>query len=222
MNEQNTAHAVQALPKPTIIDLLLEKKQLLIGIFVALAVIVGGVLFWMQKTKADEENASLALSKAAVWIQAGDSERATKALKGIVDSYGGTASGNMARLYLGTIYYTMNRPDEALAMYRAFSSGNKDLQASALAGAASCNVQKKAFAAAAEGFQKASDTAENESLKAMYLNKAAENDITAGKPADAVKLLDKVVKSWPGTSSAAVAQRTMWRLSGQGVQVPAP
>jgi predicted negative regulator of RcsB-dependent stress response len=222
MNEQNTARAVQALPKPTIIDLLLEKKELLIGLVIAIALIVGGALFWMQKTRADEERASLALSKASVWIQTGDSERATKSLKDIVTSYGGTASGNMARLYLATIYYTMNRPDEALAMYRAFSSGNKDLQASALAGAASCNVQKKAFTAAAEGFEKASDAAENEALKAMYLNKAAESDIAAGKPDQAVKLLDKVVKSWPGTSSAAVAQRTMWRLSGQGVQVPMP
>ncbi|NTV01742.1 MAG: tetratricopeptide repeat protein [Chlorobiaceae bacterium] len=222
MNEQNTVHAVQALPKPTFIDLLLEKKQLLIVLLIAIALIGGGGFFWMQKTKTDEANASMALSKASVWIQTGDSERATKALKEIVNGYGGTASGNMARLYLATIYYTMNRPDEALAMYRAFSSGNKDLQASALAGAASCNVQKKAFTAAAEGFEKASDAAENESLKATYLNKAAESDILAGKPAEAVKLLDKVVRSWPGTSSAAVAQRTMWRLSGQGIQVPAP
>ncbi len=220
MNEQTIEQAVKALPKPSLADLLLEKKELVIGVLLAVILIIGGTLFWMQRSKEQEEKASLALSKATVWIQSGDPERATKSLKELIGTYGGTASGNTARLYLATIYYTMNRPDEALAVYRAFSSGNRDLQASSLAGAASCNVQKKAFAAAAEGFEKASDTAENEALKAMYLNKAAENDIAAGKTAQAAKLLDKVVKSWPGTSSAAVAQRTMWRLSGQGVQVP--
>jgi predicted negative regulator of RcsB-dependent stress response len=222
MNEMNTARAPQALPKPTLIDLLLEKKQLVIALILIIAVTAGGVFFWMQKTKADEEKASLALSKVVPWIETGDSARATKELKVIINSYGGTPSGNVAKLYLGTIYYTMNRPGEALAMYNAFSSGNKDLQASALAGAASCNVQKKAYAAAAEGFEKASATAENEALKAMYLNKAAESDIAAGKPDKAVKLFDQIIKNWPGTSSAAVAQRSLWRLAGQGVQVVTP
>lgn len=222
MNEQPTARTIQALPKPTIIDLLLEKKQLLVGLVLVIALLAGGTFFWMQKTKADEQKASLALSKAAVWIQTGDAEKATRSLKEIVDSYGSTPSGNMARLYLATIDYNLNRPDEALTLYRAFSSGNRDLQASALAGAASCNVQKKAFAAAAEDFEKASEKAENEALKAIYLNKAAESDLSAGKTDQAVKLLDKIVKSWPGTSAALIAQRTMLRLSGQGIQVPLP
>jgi predicted negative regulator of RcsB-dependent stress response len=221
MNDMNTA-ITQALPKPTFVDLLLEKKKLVIGIILIIAVTAGGVFFWMQKTKADEEKASLALSKAVTWIEAGDSVKALKGLKEVVSGYGSTPSGNMARLYLGTIYYNLNRPDEALAMYNAFSNGNKDLQASALAGAAACRVQKKAFGAAAESYEKASATAENESLKAMYLNKAAENDIEAGKPDKAAKLLDQVIKTWPGTSSAAVAQRTTWRLSGQGVQFVTP
>ncbi len=222
MNELNTARITQALPKPTLLDLLLEQKKLIIGIILIIAVTAGGVFFWIQKTKADEEKASLALSKAVTWIETGDSVKAVKGLKEIVSGYGSTTSGNMARLYLGTIYYNLNRPDDALAMYKAFSSGNKDLQASALAGAAACDVRKKGFTAAAESYEKASATAENESLKAMYLNKAAENDIEAGKPDKAARLLEQIIKSWPGTSSAAVAQRTMWRLSGQGIQTVTP
>lgn len=222
MNEIHTAHTPQALPKPTIIDLVLEKKKIIISVVVLLAVVAGGVFFWMQKTKADEEQASLALSKVVPWIQTGDADHATKGLREIIAGYGGTPSGNMARLYLATIYYTMNKPDEALPLYKEFSSPNKDLQASALAGTAACHVQKKSFPAAADSYQKASDTAENEALKSMYLNRAAESLIAAGKPDEAVKLFDKIIKSWPGTSSAAVAQRSLWKLSGQGVQVPAP
>ncbi|NTU58055.1 MAG: tetratricopeptide repeat protein [Chlorobiaceae bacterium] len=227
-NDMNTSQPQKALPAPTISDRLLElyikQQKLIITILVVLCVGAGGYFLWMQKTKADENAAALALAKATTLIQAGDLAKAvdgdgtTKGLKGIVGSYGGTPSGNMARLYLGTIFFNSNKPDEALVMYNAFSSPNKDLQASALAGAAACHIQKKAFAEAAAGYEKASAAAENEALKAMYLNKAAESYVAAGTPDKAVNLFDQVIKRWPGTSSAGVSQRSLWRLSGEGVQ----
>lgn len=222
MNETTSEAIRKALPKPSIIDLLLEKKKLVITVLLLVAVSAAGGFFWMQKMKADEEKAALELSKAITWIQAGDADRASKSLNGVITGYGGTRSGNMARLYLATIDFTLGKTDEALALYNDVKSGNKDLKASAIAGAAACNVQKKAFGAAAEGYGKASETAETETLKAMYLNRSAENLVAAGKSSEAVKQLAKIVKEWPATSSAAVAQRTLWRLSGQGVQIPNP
>jgi tetratricopeptide (TPR) repeat protein len=222
----NTYQSQKALPEPTLTDRLLEilikQKNLIISVVVLLCVAAGGTFLWMQKTKADENAASLAMAKVTAWIETNDMAKAvdgdgtSKGLKSIVSSYGNTPSGNMARLYLGTIYFTSNKPDEALVMYNAFTSSNKDLQASALAGAASCHVQKKAFAEAAAGYEKASAAAENEALKAMYLNKAGENYAAAGSLDKASKLFDQIVKTWPGTSSAGVAQRSLWRLSGQG------
>jgi predicted negative regulator of RcsB-dependent stress response len=224
----NTYQTQKALPEPTLTDRLLEiylkQKKLITIVVLVLCVAGAGAFLWMQKTKADENTASLALAKVTAWIQTNDIGKAvdgdgkSKGLKGIVDSYGGTPSGNMARLYLATIYYTSNKPDEALAMYNSFSSSNKDLQASALAGAAACHVEKKAFAAAAAGYEKASAEAENEALKAMYLNKAAESYAAAGTLDKASNLFEQIVRTWPGTSSAGVAQRSLWRLSGEGVQ----
>lgn len=222
MNETTSEAIRKALPKPSIIDLLLEKKKLVITVLLLLAVAAAGVFAWMQKTKADEEKAAMELAKAVPWIQAGDADRASRSLKAVIANYGGTHSGNMARIYLATIDFTLGKTDEALALYNDVDSGNKDLKASAIAGAAACNVQKKAFTAAAEGYEQASGTAETETLKAMYLNRAAESLVAAGKTGDAVKMLSRIVKEWPATSSAAVAQRTIWRLSGQGVQVPNP
>ncbi|HWQ27075.1 MAG TPA: tetratricopeptide repeat protein [Chlorobaculum sp.] len=227
-NDMSTYQSQKALPKPTLTDRLLEiylkQRKLIISTVVLLCVAAGGAFLWMQKTRADENTASIALAKATAWIQTGDLAKAidgdgtTKGLKGIAGSYGSTQSGNMARLYLGTIYYTTNRPDEALVMYNAVSTSNKDLQASALAGAAACHVQKKAFAEAAAGYEKASAAAENEALKAMYLNKAAESYAAAGTLDKASKLFDQIIKTWPGSSSAGVAQRSLWRLSGQGIE----
>jgi len=226
----NTTQYQKELPEPTLSDRMLEisiryKNQLTI-LFILVCLTAGGALFWIQKTKADEAAASLAIEKITPWLETGDLNRAVngegpvKGLTAIINTWGGTSSGNMARLYLATIYFNTGKTDEALAMYKAFSSGNKDLQASAIAGAATCHDQKKAYGKAAPEYEKASKTSENEALKALYLNKAADSYASAGQTDKAAGLLDQVIKTWPGTSSAGIAQRALWRLSGQGVTVP--
>jgi tetratricopeptide (TPR) repeat protein len=218
------------LPEPTMSDRILEtfivyKKQI-ITVFVLICLSAGGVLLWMQKTKADRDAASTALARVTPWIQAGQFDKAingegsVKGLQSIISTWGNTPGGNMARLYLASIWFTSGKPDAALTIYKGFTSDNKDLQASAIAGAAACLGEKKDFAKAAPEYEKASETAENESLKAMYLNKGAESYAAAAQPDMAAKLLEKVIKTWPGTSSAGIARRTLWRLAGEGVPVP--
>jgi tetratricopeptide (TPR) repeat protein len=232
MNDMNTTRAQRALPEPTIGDRLFEVgarfRTPIISIVVILALSAAGYFFWVQKTKTDEATASLALSKVNSWIQTGDLEKAidgdktTKGLKGIVSSYGDTPSGNVARLYLGTIYYSMSKPDMALATFKSFTHTNKDLQASALAGEAACYVQMKSFPKAADAYEKASAAADNEALKSQYLNKAAESHDAAGAPDKAVKIYEEIIKNWPGSSAAGVAQRSMLRLAGEGVKIVQP
>ncbi|TNJ39860.1 tetratricopeptide repeat protein [Chlorobaculum thiosulfatiphilum] len=226
----NTTQPQKSLPEPTFSDRMLEigikyKTQLTV-LFVALCLIAGGTLFWMQKSRVDQAEASLALAKITPWIETGDINRAIngegsiKGLNTIAKTWGSTPSGNLAKLYMGNILLNNGKPDEALAMYKSFKSDNKDLQASAVAGAAACHVQKKAFGEAAPEYEKASETAENETLKSMYLAKAAESYDSAGQPDKAAKLLDQVIKTWPATSAAGAARRTLLRLSGAGVQIP--
>jgi predicted negative regulator of RcsB-dependent stress response len=226
----STTQPQKALPEATLSVRMLEigikyKTQLTV-LFVVICLAAGGTLFWMQKTRVDEAQASLALAKITPWIETGDLNRAIngegsiKGLHKIAATWSNTSSGKLARLYMAAIMLNNGKPDEALAMYKGFSSDNKDLQASALAGAAACHVSKKAFGEAAQEYEKASEAAETESLKAMYLNKAAESYASASQPDKAAKLLDQVIKSWPATSSAGVARRSLWRLAGAGVQVP--
>lgn len=226
----NTTQPQSAPPKATLTDRLLvmaiKRKNVIIPLVIAISLAAGGGLFWMQKTKADEALASIALSKAIEMIKIGEIDKAVegdgpvKGLKGIAQTWGSTASGNMSRLYLAAIYFNSGKVDAALELYKAFNGKNKDLRAAALAGAASCHIQKKAFATAAPEFEKASETAENETLKAMYLKQAAECYNFAGKPDKAVELFVKVIRTWPGSSSAGVAQRTLLSLEGQGAQIP--
>ncbi len=226
----NTTQPQKTLPAATVSDRMLEisikYKTQLTALVVVICLAAGGMLFWMQKGKVDEAQASAALAKITPWIEMGDINKAIngegsiKGLNGIAKTWGNTPSGKTAQLYMAFIMLNSGKPDDALSLYKSFTSDNKDLQASAIAGAAACHVAKKAFAEAASEYEKASETAENESLKAAYLNKAAESYVSAGQNDKSVKLLDQVIKSWPGTSSAGVARRTLWRLAGAGVQTP--
>ncbi|NTU52938.1 MAG: hypothetical protein HGA97_04385 [Chlorobiaceae bacterium] len=204
----------------------IKRKNIIMPLISAICLSAGGGLFWMQKIKADEAAASIALSKDIALVKAGELDKAiegtggNKGLKTIIKTWGHTESGNMSRLYLATFSYDSGKIDEALAMYNNFNSKNNDLQAAAIAGAAACHVQKKAFSTAATEFEKASSTAENEALKSMYLKLAAENQDLAGQPDKAAQLLVKVIRTWPGSASAGMARRTLLYLEGKGATVP--
>ncbi len=226
----NTTQNKKAFDDAALADSWLEitmlHKNKIIALVSILLIAGGGIFYWMQKSRVDEQQASLALSKLTPAIEAASKpgEASNKALASnmqtIIKRWGYTPSGNKAKLYLATLYYNSGKPGEALALYAKVKSGNNDLQASAIGGAAACHVQQKQFAKAATAYAKASETADNEALKAMYLNKAAESYVLDKQPAEAVKQLEKVIKSWPETSSAVVAQRTLWRLEGSGSPVP--
>jgi predicted negative regulator of RcsB-dependent stress response len=172
----------------------------------------------MKQMESNEAKASLVLSAIMPVMDSGDFQKAVDGektmpgLKEIVSKYGNTPSGNMARLFLASAYYSLNKPDAALAMYGSFSNKNKDLEAAALAGTGACHTQLKQFATAADDYQNAS--AENETLKGQYLNKSADNRLLAGDSVKAKAVYNDVIKQFAGTSAAAVAQRSLWRLEG--------
>jgi len=208
------------------LEIVMLHKNKIITLVSIVLIVTGGIFYWIQKSRVDEEQASLALSKLLPAVEAAsetgstDNEALVSNMQTIIKRWGYTPSGNKTKLYLATLWYNGGKTNEALALYDKVKSNNKDLQASAIAGAAACHVQDKKFAEAATAYEKASETAENEALKAMYLNKSAENYVLGKQPAEAVKRLEKVIKSWPETSSAVVALRTLWRLEGAGVPVP--
>jgi tetratricopeptide (TPR) repeat protein len=224
MNDLNVSNVPQAPEKPSFADNLIASairyKNIIIGTLLVALVVAGGVFFWMKQMQGNEEKAALMLSRIMPVMESGDLRKAIDGdktlpgLKSVIGQYGSTPSGNMARLILATAYYSMNKPDSALAMYGSFSHKNKDLEAAAFAGSGACHMQQKQFAKAAEDYEKASAAAENEALKAHYLVRAADNDYLAGQTAKARTRYNEIVRQFPGSSAAAIAQRSIWKLSG--------
>ncbi len=225
MNEIESGAPIHQHAKPSADDNLLyvaiKYKAAIIAAIVLLLCTGGGIFFWMQHQKTSEEEAALQLSRIASFLDRGDYKTAINGtgkipgLKKISDDYSGTSSGNMATLLLANAYYSIKNFDSALKVYKSVSIENKDLVAAALAGTADSYVGKNQLAMAAESYQEASKKAENTVLKAQYLAHAADSYQALNQLQKASELYTRIIADYPGSTGAALAQRSLWKISGK-------
>ncbi len=225
MKEIESGAPVQQLAKPSAEDNLLyvaiKYKAVIIAAIVLLLCAGGGTFFWMQHQKTSEEEAALQLSRVAPFLDRGEYKTAINGaakipgLKKISDDYSVTPSGNMATLLLANAYYSIKDFDSALKVFKAVSIENKDLAAAALAGTADSYVGKNQLGLAAESYQEASKKAENTVLKAQYLAHAADSYQALNQLQKASELYTRIIADYPGSTGAALAQRSLWKISGK-------
>ena len=225
MKEIESGAPVQQLAKPSAEDNLLyvaiKYKAVIIAAIVLLLCAGGGTFFWMQHQKTSEEEAALQLSRIAPFLDRGEYKTAINGaakisgLKKISDDYSGTPSGNMATLLLANAYYSIKDFDSALKVFKSVSIENKDLAAAALAGTADSYVGKNQLSLAAESYQEASKKAENTVLKAQYLAHAADSYQALNQLQKASELYTRIIADYPGSTGAALAQRSLWKISGK-------
>jgi len=225
MKEIPSSTPVQQQVKPSAEDNLLyvaiKYKTAIIAALVLLLCLGGGIFFWMRQQQTREQEAALQLSRIAPLLDRGEYKTAingtgkTPGLKKISDEYSGSPSGNMATLLLANAYYSSKDFDSALKVFKSVSLENKDLAAAALAGAGDSYVGKNQLGLAAESYQEASKKAENSVLKAQYLTHAADSYQATNQLQKASELYTKIIADYPGSTGAALAQRSMWKISGK-------
>ena len=170
---------------------------------------------YTNNRKADQEKATIELSKIAQTYQMEQLETAIKGipeknvmgLQKIVDNYGSTESGELAKLYLANCYYATGKIDEALKYYEDCSGSTVEMKAAALAGAASCNEYKKDYKRAAELFEKAGNKYSSVPSASGNLVSAARNYGLIGEKERAKMLLKKVKTEYPQSAEARDVDR---------------
>lgn len=128
-------------------------------------------------------------------------------LESIVENYGSSNSGNLAKIYLANIELSKNNIDRALELFEDFSSNDAVLNASAKAGIASCYEAKKDFSSAANFFEKAAKYSTIDETNAEYLICAARNYSLIDKKEKAIELYKLVKSEYSSTTSARDAER---------------
>lgn len=202
-----------------------NKKYVSYG-FIALVGLILGVYFFMNNRRGNNEKAATELGKVFSIYDAGANdpnqykaaingspERNIMGLKAIVDNFGGSEAGEMARFYLANAYLNTGQYDDAIKQYENFSGASELLKASAHAGMAVALEGKKDYNRAAVEYEKAGSLGSGSSVAPEYLNGAARCYGYAGEKEKAIALLKRLKKEYPTSTYAKEADRYISQFS---------
>jgi tetratricopeptide (TPR) repeat protein len=186
------------------------RNLLLIGGAVVLAVVAYFAYNWSQRGKQNEE-ALAQMVMPVMYYEQGDSNL-LKAINGdgqnpslvdIVEDYGNTDAGNLARYYLGTAYLGMNNLEDGIATLEEYKKGNSMVSAAAYGALGYAYEQKGEFEEAAKNYEEAARTPkENMYSTPFYLMHAARNLESANKTEEALGLYKKIKEKYPLSDQA--------------------
>ncbi len=177
-------------------------------VYTALTIVViaiAGIVLLVNKRKANNEIAGVELQKVSQIYNAGNFQQAingdslglSKGLQYIVNEYGSTENGEMAKIMLANSYNAVRDFDNAQKYYKDYSGSNKILQVAAVAGMASIYEAKNNYAEAAKTFEKAAGMDKDNPFIDEYLFYAAKNYYRADNFADAKKTFDRIKADFP-------------------------
>jgi tetratricopeptide (TPR) repeat protein len=174
-----------------------------------LAVLILAIILFMNNKKKNNETAGTELARvmnvydSGNYLEAIEGIAGTKliGLKKLVESYGSTENGEIAKIYIANAYCNLGKLDDANKYYKDYSGSNKLFKATALAGQASYQAYKKNYEKAADLYKKAAFVSDADVLNPEYLLHAGVNYMAAGKNSDAKELFDKIKKDF--TTSTA-------------------
>ena len=139
------------------------------------------------------------LARATRTLEAEDYQNAISQLSGIVDSYGRTTSGKIARLHLAQTFFQTKEYANAQKSYKKFISsfnGDDYFLAAAQGGMAACLEAEKKYGEAADAYIKAAESHSSVLDPAMLLN-AARCYHEAGNQEKAKKALNRIIEEHP-------------------------
>lgn len=197
-----------------------NKKYVSWGITGLVVLFIAGVIYFNNRS-ANDEKATTALGEILRYYDKGEYQTAINGvpeknvvgLKDIVDEYGGTHSGDLAKFFLANCYYSLGNYDEALKYFDDFGGSYSPLRASAVAGVASCYEAKGDNKRAAEYFERAASKSGDSQSSPEYLRNAARDYALSGKKERAIELLKKLKKEYPTSTYVRDADRMLAEFS---------
>ncbi len=180
-----------------------------------LIVIIIAVIFYVNNARKNNEIAASELGKIFNFYDKNDfhsaidgqPQKGIKGLKSIVEEYGSSNSGKLARYYLANSYYMIGETDQALKEFSKLSLSDRSLQASAYAGEAACHERKGNNLEAAKYYHKAANEVLDQSRTPGYLNLAAKNYGTAGEKTKAIDIFKRIKNEYPNHPAAREVDR---------------
>jgi tetratricopeptide (TPR) repeat protein len=176
----------------------------LVGIVAVLAVVFG--FSYVQSSRNDE--AVEMMAQAVIRYENGeyaaaiDGDMSYTGLLEIIEDYGGTRAGNLARFYAADALYRMGELDRALPLFEAFDKEANFLGASAYAGEAAIYEARGDHARAADLYLRAAEVYQSDVTSPDYLQKVAREYAAAGNAAAAGRAYERIRDNYPTSTEA--------------------
>jgi tetratricopeptide (TPR) repeat protein len=192
-------------------------------VMVACAIIIvlgGGWLGYNKYFKTpNEEKAADAIFKAEEYYRMDSLQRALKGdginfgfIK-VIDKYGGTVAGNLARFYAGDCYLRTGDYANAVKQLKSFSTDAKQVQARAYKLLADAYSEQGKNEDAISSYRKAANHfKEDDANASTYLFYAAALSEKAGKTKEAVELYKELKEKYPQTEQGFNAEKQLAKL----------
>ncbi len=193
------------------VDFLRNNRKIVSGTITGLVIATIVVIAYMNNMRSSNTKAATELSQVLNLFDGGayqvaingDPTQNIPGLKSIVENYGGSESGQQAKIYLADCYYYLGNYAEALKYFKDYGGGDKFLQASAYAGEAEIYGLRNDYTKAADYYDRAASRDSKNFLTPQYLLGAARNYIKIGKKDRALALLDRAKKDFPNSPYAS-------------------
>jgi len=175
---------------------------------VGIVVLTAGILGYSYLQDVREGQAEDALGEIISAYEAGEYEIAlngTEIIPGlmeIIEDYGSTGAGNMARFYAADAQFRMGEFDEALVLFQDFEGDEDLLGASALAGAADVLEIKGEYAEAGDLFEQAARTVDNDLISPGYWMEAGRAYEKAREFDEAIDAYETIQEDYPESLEA--------------------
>lgn len=207
----NTVEEVDGALSKT--ELWLEKNQKnIMYALIAVVVAVAAVWGWNYLKDSSNSKAETEIYSAQFLFEAGDYQQALEGFEAVMDEYGSTKAGNLAKAYAGLCQKNLGNDQEAVALLKAYSGSDNVVAPAILCALGDCYVNLDNNTEAAKTFEKAAKAADNAEFTPLYLKKAGLAYEAAGDKASALKVYQSIRDNWFETVVGQVIEKYIVRV----------
>lgn len=201
-------------------DFLKKNSKIVAGILIAAGVLIGGILYFQYTTEKQNDKAQAEMFQAVYFFEqdsvdfALNGDGINKGFLSIVENYPRTDAANLSHLYIGSIYLSQKKFEDALTHLEEFSSDDYLVQSKAYSLIGDANLELGKTEEAIAQYTKAARTHENKYMTPKYLAKLAVAQEEAGKMEDAIKTYAEIEEKYYESFEFALARKHKARLEG--------
>lgn len=188
-----------------------NRKRILIGAIVIVLVALGWSL-WSSHSQSNNETAQSEMYAGEFLFEEKDYEQALAVFEDVVDNYGSTKAGKLAKAYAGLCQKNLKNYEAAIKYLKSYNGNDSFIAPAVESALGDCYVETADFANAAKHFMNAAKMANNEGMSPLFLFKAGLAYEEMGDKAAALKAYTTIKEKWLTSAIGKEIDKYIYRV----------